>query len=184
MKKLIGIAGRKRAGKDLVGQYLGYEFGFSRLAFADPLKEAAKIIFGWNEDHVNGDLKEVVDEFWGFSPRWALQRMGTEAMRKNVDDDIWIKATMRKVISSHVITDVRFPNEAKAIKEAGGVLWRIDRPSLGPAEDMHVSETALNDWDSWDAVIVNDGTTVELGEKVKTIMEKEHDRMEDGKKSV
>lgn len=166
---IIGLGFRKRAGKDEIANYLQWRYGYARAAFAEPLKEAAKIIFGWTDAHVHGELKEVVDEFWGFTPRWALQTMGTEAMRNNIDQQIWVKATMRKVVGvgDIVVTDVRFPNEAEAIKAAGGVLWRVDRPDLGPATDLHPSETALLGYDAWDAVIVNDGSLQDLGRKVE-----------------
>jgi hypothetical protein len=163
---LIGVSGKKRAGKDTAGKFLVEDHGFKAMAFAEPLKEAAKIIFGWTEEHVNGRLKEVIDPFWGFSPRWALQHMGTEAMRKVIDDQIWVKATMRKALplvkagGNVVITDVRFPNEANAIREAGGQLWRVERQGLETSD--HASETALDDFGPWDKVIENHGTIANL----------------------
>jgi hypothetical protein len=167
---LIGVAGKKRAGKDTAAKFLVQDHGFKAMAFAHPLKDAAKIIFGWGDEHVYGELKEVDDPFWGFSPRWALQHMGTEAMRKNIDDQIWVKATMRKALpmiekgENVVITDVRFPNEAQAILDAGGQLWRVERPGLETSD--HASETSLDDWDRWDQVIDNDGTISDLYSRV------------------
>ena len=170
--RLVGLGYRKRAGKDSVAKFMVEDHGFTTLAFAGPLKEAAKIIFGWTDEHVYGDLKEVVDPYWGFSPRWALQHMGTEAMRKNIDDQIWVKATMRKVKplldagQKVVITDVRFPNEAQAIIDAGGELWRIDRPGLEPA--THASETAMDGYEHWHQTVHNDGALSDLWNKTFT----------------
>lgn len=167
LKMLIGISGKKRAGKDTAAKFLVQDHGFKSFAFADPLKEAAKIVFGWNDEHVYGDMKEVKDQYWGFSPRWALQHMGTEAMRKNVGDDVWIKATMRKAMpmiekgENVVITDIRFPNEAQAIRDAGGQIWKVERP--GVKEDDHASEIQTCDCDH---VIVNDGSISDLYSKV------------------
>jgi hypothetical protein len=166
LKMLIGVAGKKRSGKDTTAKFLVEDHGFKAMAFAEPLKDAAKTIFGWGEEHVNGELKEVEDPFWGFSPRWALQHMGTEAMRKNIDDEIWVKATMRKAMplvakgGNIVITDVRFPNEAQAIRDAGGRLWRVER--LGLETSDHASETALDDFGPWDMVIDNSGSISDL----------------------
>lgn len=170
LKMLIGISGKKQAGKDTAAKFLVQDHGFKAFAFATPLKEAAKIVFGWGDEHVYGELKEVDDPFWGFSPRWALQHMGTDAMRGKIDDQIWIKATMRRAMplvksgGNVVITDVRFPNEAMAIKESGGLLWRVERPGLETSD--HASETALDDFALWDEVIVNDGTISDLYSRV------------------
>ena len=68
-----------------------------------------------------------------------------------------------------VITDVRFPDEAQAIKDWGGVLWRVDRPGL-VGGDGHASETAMDDYRGWDEVIVNDGTIAELRAKVGRLL--------------
>ena len=62
------------------------------------------------------------------------------------------------------MTDVRFPNEAQRIKDLGGVVWRVKRPGVGPA-NYHESETALDDW-PFDAVLENDGNLVDLSLKV------------------
>ena len=76
--------------------------------------------------------------------------------------------------SKWIITDVRFSNEAKAIKEKGGILIRINRPQyldngLVIRKDEHLSETALDDYDGFDYVIENDGTVQDLIDKVKSL---------------
>lgn len=170
---LIGLGHRKRVGKDTIADYLVREHGFQKLAFADPLKEAAKVVFGWNDEHVHGELKEAKDPYWGFAPRWALQRMGTDAMRKHFADDIWVKATLRRVQAPgrYVISDVRFPNEAEAIQRLGGRVWRVDRPQNGlPAKDAHESEVALLRWEGWDGILYNNGTLRNLFEATDRLM--------------
>ena len=167
---IIGIGYKRGSGKDTVAEHLVETHNFRRRAFADSLKAAARAIFGWDDRHLHGDLKESVDPYWGMSPRWALQRMGTEAMRRNVADDVWIRSLRRHMIDSPqsdwVIPDVRFINEIKAIREWGGVLWRVDRSRIMLGYDGHASEIELDDYRDWDAVIVNDGTLDELFEKV------------------
>src|ERR1700733_9341253 len=95
---LIGITGRKRSGKDTIGDYLVNNYGFIRVAFADTLKKALKEIFEFSDEQLYGDEKETVDDYWGHSPRDLLQKIGTEMFReylpklcKNMSDDIWIK---------------------------------------------------------------------------------------------
>jgi hypothetical protein len=59
-----------------------------------------------------------------------LQLWGTEVCRNGFHDDIWIASLenkMRKTTDNIVISDVRFPNEIKAIHNAGGIVVRIKR---------------------------------------------------------
>jgi len=148
------------------------QVGAKKMAFADPLKDAAKIIFSWTDEHVYGALKEVVDPYWGFTPRWALQKLGTEGVRDVIGKDTWVKSTRRRIEAclaegQHVIlTDVRFPEEARLVKELGGAVWLIQRDSLPElAADAHPSETAMVFWD-FDRVIKNNGTLGELALQV------------------
>ena len=67
-----------------------------------------------------------------------------------------------------IISDVRFPNEAKAIKDKGVILIRINRP--GNDTGKHLSEIALDDYKNWNYVIDNNGTIEDLIEKVKQIL--------------
>jgi hypothetical protein len=69
-----------------------------------------------------------------------------------------------------IITDTRFPNEAQAIKDAGGIIIRVTRPGIGPVND-HPSETGLNQW-KFDYEIQNDGTLENLINSVKIFKQK------------
>ena len=156
---IIGFIGKKRSGKDTCADYVCENYSFSKYSFAYPLKEACKIIFGWTNDHVNGILKEIVDNRWGVSPRQALQTIGTELMqyefgkyRPNFKDkigrSIWVKKFefyykdyyKRNGKNLNVcIADVRFEHEIKAIKKLGGTLIKVVRPALS-YKDIHESE--------------------------------------------
>lgn len=165
---IVGLGYKARSGKDTVANYLVANFGFKRIAFADPLKLACMEIFGWTEEHVYGDLKEVVDPYWGFSPRYALQKVGTECMRDNFDREIWVKAAGKRILENPkinwVITDCRFPNEAKAIAEWGGRVVKVDRPGAEASQgiEKHPSEIAMDAYDGWWYTICNYGTLSEL----------------------
>jgi hypothetical protein len=178
---LIGLPGRKRVGKDTVGDYLCHKYNFIKLAYAGALKDACQDIFKFSDEQIYGDdLKEVVDEYWGHSPREILQKVGTELFRKrlpelcpNIADDIWIRSLDREIMqlrqegfNRFVITDVRFPNEAEFVEKSGGKLWKIVRPS--------VSKTTFSDHDSekfvdelkHDIEFVNDSSKQDLFRKI------------------
>lgn len=109
--------------------------------------------------------------------RELLQRIGTEAMRKGVHEDIWVNSLIAEYkynnqFEDHfIVSDVRFPNEVDAIKKEGGLIIRINRPSL--KEKMystHESETALDNYKNWDYVIDNLGDIPDLIAKVREMI--------------
>ena len=90
--KLIGITGEARSGKDTIAKHLWAEYGFTRIAFADPLKLAAQQMFGLSHAQTWDDsLKEVVIPHWGMTPRKIFQLMGTEASKPVFGEDVWVK---------------------------------------------------------------------------------------------
>lgn len=174
---LVGLIGKKRVGKDTFAAVLVEEFGFARVAFADPLKEMALTIdpivhvgYGWDDDGLAYGLGELVEQHgWEAvkdhypAARRFLQRLGDGV--RQFDPEFWVRAGMAQAEDLRtesttlyawaeneiakigpnpvVITDVRYPNEADAIREAGGLLFRITRPGVDDG-DTHASETALD----------------------------------------
>lgn len=154
-RSLIGIAGKKRSGKDTLAA-LFEEMGYVKTPFVKPLKDASRIIFGFDDEQLYGEDKETPDPFWGFSPRLALQVLGTEACRDAFGDamvrkgiwtqeeseDIWVKAALKAAETQPqtVISDVRFHNEAEAIMRRGGHLFVLKRASVENSGDPHASE--------------------------------------------
>ena len=145
---LIGIIGNKRVGKSTFSDYIVKKYNFRTYAFADPIKDGAKIMFNLSEEQVNGDLKEVVDDRWGFTPRQILQKLGTDCCRKTFGNDIWIKRMkiwyLKNIKDNIVISDIRFPNEAKAVTEMGGILVKIINPRVEVSKDKHISEQLID----------------------------------------
>jgi hypothetical protein len=96
------------------------------------------------------------------SVREFLQRYGTEAHREIFGEDVWVDMLCRQIHQQkkYVITDCRFPNECRAIKDKGGSIVVIERPGTD-VEDAHASEADIPP-DLVDAVIVNDGTKSDL----------------------
>jgi hypothetical protein len=170
---ILGITGRKRSGKDTFAARLISHHGFTRVAFADPLKAVARDLDPMVEipsyDAVHIRLSEVLgpDVNWETAKelpevRRLLQALGV-AVRKHVGEDAWVAAAITAtdaIPGPVVITDVRFPNEAECVWQEGGWIARILRPSL-PADDLHISETALDSLTP-DYAISNGGTVEQL----------------------
>lgn len=171
---LVGLSGFARAGKDTLGQILVEDHGYVRASFADPLREFAlaldPLVYVGLPDSIR--LTDVVAmRGWESAKeipevRRLLQRLGTEAGRGVLGDDIWVNAAMQKLDENvdYVFTDTRFPNEGDSIKAMGGEVWRINRPGQ-QAINGHSSEMAMVGYD-FDRVIENDGTIQELRDRV------------------
>jgi hypothetical protein len=162
---LVGFCGRAGSGKDAAASFLVGIQGFTKIAFADALKEAACAITGWRRDALElPGYKEGTDKVFGFTPRHFLQQLGTEVGR-NIDTDLWVKAwgmRQRACKTPVVVTDVRFPNEAAAIHQAGGILVLIHRREAEAKPVLHASE-ALFDKLGHDVRLSNNGSLEELG---------------------
>lgn len=138
---LVGLVGFISSGKGTAGSILE-DCGFKGLSFADPLKDATANIFGWPRAMLEGDtpesrvFREAKDEYWSaifgrpFTPREALQKIGTEAIRKTIHPDIWIHALVRRLAVNSVIKDVRFFNEIEFIHQNQGIIIQIQRDNL------------------------------------------------------
>jgi hypothetical protein len=147
---IIGFVGFIGSGKDTAADYLVNFHGFRRDSFANTLKDAVSAVFGWDRVLLEGRTKEArewreqVDPWWAerlnmptLTPRWVLQHWGTEVCRQGFHDDIWIASLENRLRNSKddiVISDVRFPNEITAIKNAGGKVIRVKR---GPEPDWY-----------------------------------------------
>lgn len=167
---VVGIGHKKQRGKDTAANRLVDKHKFIRVSWADNLKEAARVIFHFTNDQLYGHLKEVVDPRWGFTPRWALQKLGTEACRDNIDVNIWVKSAWLTIEGLRkknpevniVIPDVRFPNEAQFLIDRGAALWKIDRDIPEDESSTHESETALDNFTKWTSVLNNNGSLQNL----------------------
>jgi hypothetical protein len=204
---IIGLVGFIGSGKGTVGDILEQK-GFVKDSFAKPLKDACSVMFGWPREMLEGDTevsrkwREEPDAYWSekfgkeFSPRLALQLMGTEAGRNVFHKDIWVISLLNRSKGKDVVvTDVRFQNEIKFIQDNGGIVIRVkrgDEPvwyqdalnvkagtknmsySLSKNNlkqlGIHQSET---DWigSDFDYVIENNGTINDLGNKVNELLQ-------------
>jgi phosphosulfolactate synthase (CoM biosynthesis protein A) len=152
---IVGITGRKGAGKDTAADALVARFKLARVSFAAPLKEMLATLLantGMTPEDIHaavyGDAKEKpIPALANRSGRYAMQTLGTEWGRQCIAPDLWINiagAAIDNLAQGHaVVTDVRFVNEAEMIVRRGGILCRILRPTSDNS-DHHVSEIGLN----------------------------------------
>ena len=154
---IIGCCGFQGSGKDTIADYLQNIYGFKRDSFAATLKDAVAAVFGWDRELLEGRTtesrawREQVDPWWAnrlnmpnLTPRLVLQLWGTEVARRAFHDDTWIASLENKLSKAHndiVITDVRFPNEIQAVRNAGGIVIRVVR---GPEPEWFESAIAAN----------------------------------------
>jgi len=182
MARLILAFGHRRMrGKDTAGMMalellLKQGCQVRRDAFAGPLKKACQDVFGFSDDQVYGDLKGEEDPFWHFTPRWALQFVGTELFRRHIREDIWAASLQRRAINepeiSVIVTDLRFKNEAQAIKDIGGFVVKCDRNvPYDEKIDEHQSEIDMLDYDGWDFALDNNHSMSTLNEQVATVVD-------------
>lgn len=165
--KLIGIHGPLNGGKDTAANYLQAKFPdmLGRYAFAQPIKQACGVLFGFTKDQLEDRvLKEEVDKFWGFSPRKAMQLLGTEYGRDMLRKDVWIRRGEMEYLKNlklgkgTVITDVRFPNEAEWLRTMpNSIIIYLEVPSLVKDERyQHASEAGIEYDPNFDFKIIND----------------------------
>lgn len=171
--RTIGFCGPVGAGKSTAADRLVKLWRFNRVRFVGPLK-AMMLALGLSAEHVDGALKEEPSRLLqGRTPRQAMQWLGTEWGRELIGPELWIAAWRAAVERAGgfwepgrgwdrliVADDVRFANEAQAIRDRGGLVIRIERPGAGSATGSgHVSERP--DFEP-DRVIVNAGDVAAL----------------------
>lgn len=203
---IVGLVGFIGSGKDTVAKQFVQQ-GCVQDSFAGPLKDMCSTVFGWDREMIEGetvesrDFRETPDIFWSkklgipnFTPRLALQLIGTEVLRNHFSQDIWLNSLEYRIRRNNetncvVISDARFRNELDLIKSMGGVVIWVQRGELpewfdtaktayNNAISRKIMETKYRDvhesewnWAGYhvDYTIKNDGTLEELQDKVQII---------------
>ena len=202
---IVGLLGFIGSGKGTAGDILK-DMGFTPVSFAKGVKDVAAEMFGWDRILLEGDslesreFRETPCKFWSkkfgrdFTPREALQKMGTEVGRDTFHSDFWIlqlENRMKDYDKPIVITDVRFPNEIEWIHNMGGSVYEIKRgvqpiwckylKNTDPVRDRELRWSFMSDYDvhysewAWvgcktDGVIKNNGTLEDLTELLKFVI--------------
>ena len=205
---IVGITGFIGSGKDTVAKML-VEKGAVQDSFAAPLKDLCASVFGWPRDMLQGDtvesrdFRETPDMYWTrklgidqFTPRLALQLLGTEIMRTHFNQDIWLDSLEYRIRKNEqqdtmvVVSDCRFKNELDLIKELNGIVVHVIRDELpewyetavhankGSVPAKHTMETRFakvhaSEWKwvgyDFDFVIKNSGTLEDLQTEVDSM---------------
>ena len=147
LPQIIGLCAQRGIGKSRLAKELVERYGYVEYAFAQPLKEACKVIWNFDDDQLYGqERKEIIDGRWGISPRHAMQFVGEifrnqyptwcESNGLNIrmpfgdSNGFWLNH-FQEFIRSHpentkiVVSDVRYPNEGLIIRQFGGDIVRI-----------------------------------------------------------
>jgi hypothetical protein len=136
-KAIIGLGSKARVGKDYAASQLKTYFDVERIAFADRLKDDLEGLFVMHNLNFKASLNDPVTKEM---LRPLLVEYG-QTMRK-FNQDIWVDAALQGRPLNHqvtIITDVRFPNEVKRLKELGGVYIEIetDVPPANETEALY-----------------------------------------------
>jgi hypothetical protein len=187
---IIGIYGKKRHGKDTIANFLCNKYGFVKYGFGDPIKEIARIIFGFTDEQLYGNKKEEIDPIWNIKPRDFFQKFGTDygqfifpehfpsVFNETNTRDIWVKLfvnwyTQQKKINPFikvVVNDIRFIHEYEAIKELDGYIIKVHRDVF--YSDSHLSESELDGFNEakFNSIILNNRSKEHLYNQIISII--------------
>ena len=189
---IIGLCGAQSSGKDTVANILISEYGFVKLTFASTLKDVVAILFSWPRDLLEGLTEESriwrenVDDFWSeklsipnFTPRKALQMIGTDLFRIHFNNDIWISIVENKISTilknnpntNIVISDCRFTNEFSLIKQFpdSHIIMILREKNKSINKLYHSSETEWVNY-NFDAILQNDNSIDDLKPNIKSLL--------------
>lgn len=181
---LIGVLGKSGSGKDTISDYICQHYGYTKIAFAKPIKDICRIMFGFNEEQLYGNEKESIDPYWGVSPRCMFQYIGTDVMRidvqsmiPNIGTNFWVKCTQKQILEllkdnkKVIISDVRFQNEIDLITSMGGIVIKLTRDftNLDTQMSGHISEQNIDNLIG-NYLIENNDTLIELYKTTDSIL--------------
>lgn len=180
--KIIGFGHRSGHGKDTVAKLFDIEIRTScpglrvkRISFADKLKDVTYQLFQWAGihppvyyDNHREARSDKIEALGGITivDLWVL--VG-EKMRV-VYERTWLDYVLKTDHKAELIlvADVRHPNEANAIIDAGGFIYHVDNPRV-PKREGHSIDHMLEGFDRFTGKIVNDEGLKELNKKVVPI---------------
>jgi hypothetical protein len=150
---LVGLVGRARSGKDTVAGLLGLPI----LKLAQPVKDAVRVLYGWTDHHIEGNLKDIPDPRFDVTPRSAMIHL-TDVMKKRHGPEFFSKRLLDVWDgTSAIITDVRYQEDLDMLRARGAVFVLIERP--GCSDHRHEDSLAGM---KVDYVIPNTGTVGQL----------------------
>lgn len=153
---LLGISGEAGSGKSTMAKFLYRTFGFVPEALANPFKKDGVMQANLPVGEVFGSHKSPETRAW-------LQKRGTEESRDIAGEDVWVHYleldllyNLDHGVDRYLVTDVRFPNEVRAIQSLGGMVYRLEgRGGASGAAGGHRSERSLDGFEGFDAFLDN-----------------------------
>ncbi|TGE07602.1 hypothetical protein [Hymenobacter fodinae] len=179
MIKLIGFSGRRGSGKDTIArliQQLQPERRWHIRSVGEPIKAVCAALAGeGTAPYFSQQGKKEVLPAFGRTRGEMLQQVGL-ALR-HWEPDIWVQAFFSQLPPEQftLIPDVRFPNEADLIRSRGGLMFRVEGDPLhqrgdGTRDDEHLSETALDQYSHFTAIMHNKGSFKDLEQQVQQLL--------------
>jgi cytidylate kinase len=157
---IIAISGKIGSGKDTVAEKIIEtfpEFNFQHVKFADNVKKVCAIISGVPLEKFYSRAGKLE-----YIPKWKMTVgqmqpiIGTDVLRNYFDQEVWVKS----LLASHetknlIISDLRFRNEAAALKQKESLLIRLEGDPANlrtqdPRAINHLSEIDLDDYPHFD----------------------------------
>lgn len=172
---LIAITGYKFSGKSLASEALSAYMNYEVFSFATPLKRMICALTGCTMEQLEiFDFKEnsiVPEHLFPYCSddrhnyRSLLQGLGDYMRDKN--EDIFVDSTLSTCGKNAIISDLRFVNEARAVKEAGGIIIRIVRDGISGSSE-HKSETQI-DLIEPDYIICNNSSLRDFDGRIRAL---------------
>lgn len=183
--KIIAFGHEQRVGKNTAGclteSYLRATHtrrypSILRTGFASKLKaicyELYKFAGLMDEQYYEDypEAKEIVLPDLKLTPRQIWINFGTKGVREQVYDKTWSDYLLKSLdnVDVLIITDLRFPDEAIAVQNAGGICIKIDRDVM---KTHDVADSAGYNFKSWDHKIDNNGTRLHMAQQLKPILD-------------
>ena len=144
---IILLCGYKGCGKDTMASYIENTYGFCHMKISKPLKQALKVLFEFSDEQIEGNLKDIIDDRWGITPRMAMIYIGTNVFQHSIQEflpntsrNFWVKRLVDEIKNHNVksqnivISDLRFIHEYEYIKDSFPddpiYILKIVRPDL------------------------------------------------------
>ena len=187
---IVLLCGYKGSGKDTFAKHLETQYNYKHMKISQPLKDSLKLLFNFNDEQIEGHLKDVVDERWSITPRDAMIYIGTDIFQykiqeiiPNIKRSFWINMLCNKIEDNIekneniVVSDLRFQHELSHIQDLkckyptiNISVVKIVRPSLQIYYDKlkHESETEHLKF-KFDKIIENNDVIEDYHKNINTL---------------
>jgi hypothetical protein len=178
--QIVAFLGSKGVGKDTAADYLVRSYGYQKYALADPMKKAVRTLFHFTDEQLGGNQKEIIDPYWGVTPREMMQFVGIDMLGIEMSKrfpqightfairsfERWKNENPEALI---VISDLRMQYDLDALKKMGALIIRIERPEI-ENDDQHSSENGVLKVTGYDLILINEGSIDDFENKIEEVL--------------